>query len=279
MKRLLLTFGIIAEMTTMMFAQGSAAPAGTPEPLPPGPLLKPIPSQTRWTISRKGGQGGSPEPAKAAPSATPESGQAKSGGKDSAAQFDIQIIGEKVGDVSHVVTTYGNGSKKEVWKKGGVQTTMNTGWQQPIVGPAFEDAEDVTWTSASNFTGIKKVSGLDCMVFRDKILPELYRARPDLLRKSVASSKVEQEGIDQVTKVLGKESTAVDPESVKVDAVAVIDLERRLPIALQLGKVVTTYKYEALPTDYTLTLPADVAAAMQTRGQEVQAATRRPAQP
>ena len=275
--KLLLTLSLVA-MASTASAQGPTTPAGSPAPLPPGPLVKPVPSGVRWTITRKAGPGvESKELEKAEQGASPESGKEK--GKEGASRFDIQIIGEKVSDVAHVVTTYGNGNKKEIWKKGGQQTTINTGWKEPIVGPAYDDAEDITWISASNFTGIKKVSDSDCMIFRDRVLPELYRARPDLLRKSVASSEVEQKGMDLIAKVLGTESKAIDPESVKIDAFACIDLESRLPITLQVGKAVTAYKYEALPPNYALNLPADVAAAMEARGQQVKATTRRPVQP
>ena len=273
--KLLLTLSLAA-MSLTASAQGPATPAGSPAPLPPGPLVKPVPSGVRWTITRKAGPGGAlRELEKAEPGAAKD--QEK--GKEGASRFDIQIIGEKVSDVAHVVTTYGNGNKKEVWKKGGQQTTINTGWKEPIVGPAYDDVEDITWISASNFTGIRKVSDSDCMIFRDKVLPELYRARPDLLRKSVASSDKEQQNIDLITKVLGTESKAIDPESVKIDAFACIDLDSRLPITLQVGKAVTAYKYEALPPNYALNLPADVAAAMEARGQQVKATTRRPVQP
>ncbi|GEM_PF-2928288 len=279
-KKLLLIVILTAGLAITLVAQDHPAPASTPVVLPPGPLIKPFPNLVRWTITRKGAESVGQEP-DAAPGSSPGqkgSGETKDDEKRNS-RFDVQIVGEKVGDISHIVTTFSNGNKQEVWKKAGVQTTLSTGWKQPIAGPAGEESEDISWISGSNYMGINKISGRDCMIFRDRILPEGYRSRPDLFQISTPKDAKGQVDEDAVEKVLGVKRSALDPEKLKVIAVAEIDLEARLPIALQLGKVVTTYKYETLAPTYTLTLPTEIQAVLEARNQQLQAATRKPVRP
>lgn len=280
----LLTLTLVAATAVTLFAQGSATPAGTPTPLPPGPLFKPFPSQIRWTITRKGAQAGPQTPAPAVsgpatPGANPAAGQPLE--TQNANQIDLQIVGEKVGDVSHVITIYPNGNKHEVWKKGSLQALLSSGGTEPIISRAAEEfTEEMDWISASNFAGIQKVSGRDCMVFRDKILPQMYRNNPDLLKPATPKSAQALAEEARIQKVLGGEETpTVNPESLRMTAVACIDLESRVPMGLQMGQVVTTYKYEALPSGYALALPPEIASAMQANAQQMQATTLRPVRP
>jgi hypothetical protein len=278
-----LLFSLIAGMAIPMFAQNAPAPSGiTPGALPEGPLVKPFPSQVRWTITRKGiSDAHEPSASQASSEQAPgeQAPGSENGAPKKASPFEIQIIGEKVGDVTHIITTYGSGIKQEVWKKGGQQTTMKTGWKEPLAGSASEEVEDINWISSKNFTGIRKASGRDCMVFRDRLLPGIYRMRPDLLQKSEAGSERDRKEEQRVNKVLGSKSENLDPEKLKMNAVACIDLESRLPMALQVGNNVTTYKYEALPPSYVLELPANVAATIQATSQRVAATVRKPSMP
>lgn len=284
--KLLLTLTLIAGTAVTLFAQGSAAPAGTPIPLPPGPLFKPFPSQIRWMITRKGAQPGPQAPASTASgpatSADSVASQTQGSTKESASQFDTKIIGEKVGDVTHLITFFSNGTKQEVWKNGPQQALLSSGWKQPIVGRASQDAnEELDWISPANFAGIQKFGGRDCLVFRDKVLPQVYRIRPELLRQPEAAQTA-RDRLDEerIKKIFGTQETPViNPENLKMVAVACIDLESRLPMALQMDNVVTTYKYEALPLDYPLVIPAEFASAMQACAQQMQASIRKPALP
>lgn len=272
--KLLLTLSLIVASGTAIFAQETAAPANGPISLPPGPLIKPFPNRVRLTITRKTSTDASQQRGDAATSG------AKGGQKDGAATFDIQIVGEKVGDISHTVTTYANGNKKEVWRKGEQQTTMSTGWKQPIAGTASDEAEDLSWISATNFAGIQKIAGRECMVFREKLLPQVYRIRPDLLTPQEGPKTADDQAEeDRLKKVLGDQDSTVDPANIKLDAAASIDVESRLPMSLQMGHTVTTYKYEPLPADYNLALPPEVTSAIETRGQQIQASTRKPVRP
>jgi len=259
--KLLLTLLIVAETASALFAQNPAKSPNNPGTLPPGPLFKPFPDMVRWTITRKA----------SAPAA----------GTPAGSQFDLQIIGEKSGDVSHVVISYSNGNKKEIWKKGGQQTTMSTGWKQPIAGLApSDDSEDLAWVSAANFAVIQKVAGRDCLIFRETILPQAYRMRPDLLRKSsVPLNDEEKTEYERTNKILGSQDAGPDPESLKMDARAYIDLESRLPIMLQMGKETTVYKYDPLPQTYTINLPPEIITAIAARSQEIQASERKPVRP
>lgn len=277
--KLLLALTLIGGMATTLFAQDASVQTSSPTPLPPGPLVKPFPSQIRWIIMRKdeGGasQTASPAPSQAAsPAASPAASQAAPQKTP-----DIQIVGEKVGDISHTISTYVGGTKMEVWKTRGQEVTVRTGGRVPIVSQSTPDAaEDLGWIGASNFKGIQGVSGIKCMIFRAKIVPA----------NMVGAVRLAQMAREQYNNSLkagtqnplfdswrDKPENLVDPASYEVDAIACIELESRLPITLKVGKLVTTYKYEALPPDYTLSLPNEIASAIQMRAQQMQESTRR----
>jgi hypothetical protein len=157
---------------------------------------------------------------------------------------------------------------------------MSTGWKQPIAGTASDESEDLSWISAANFAGIQKIAGRECMVFRERLLPQIYRIRPDLLRPQEGPKTADDQAEEErLKKVLGDQDSAVDPANIKMDAVASIDVESRLPMSLQMGHTVTTYKYDPLPADYALALPPEVTSAIEARGQQIQASTRKPVRP
>lgn len=273
--KILLTLTLIAGTATALLAQGSATPTGSPTALPPGPLFKPFPSQIRWTITRKGEGAAS----QAASQKAPDAGGTKANEKERAGGVDIQIIGEKVGDISHTVTIYASGLKMEVWKTRSQEITMRPGWRVPMVSQSTPDAgEDLGWISESNYQGVQPYSGTKCMIFRGKIVPANMAGAAKIAQTTREQLKItNQDALPEELKQ--KPEDLIDPSTYEVDAVACIDFETRLPIALQVGKVVTTYKYQALPPDYTLSLPNEIASAMQTREKQVQATSRRPVLP
>lgn len=285
---------LLSSILIVGFAAVAVAQTGSPADgaatLPSGPLIKPVPDGVRWTTTQTG---------QTSAAQAGEDGQDQPGG---GGQFDMKVVGEKKGDVIHIVTTFSNGEWTEVWRKGNLQTTMAKGWKEPVIGGGDAGGggePSIDWISADNFAGIQKVSGRDVMVFRDRVLPQsmagfeaMYgkvSTNQALLRAQARSQEARRMAIsgEEVNRELGEDGlpevevpqNAIEMEKLKVDAVATVDLESRLPTALQVGKQITSFKYSPLPSSYNLALPAEVVAVTKNSEAEAKAATRRVARP
>jgi hypothetical protein len=260
-----LLFKLVTVMGMTALPIAKSAPPQESQQLPAGPLLQPVPDFSRWTIvSRESSSGQMGQEQE-------QNAEAKAGdGNDSKNSAVKSIVGQRTRDIRHIVITYGNGNKMEFWKKGGVQSVKATGWNKAVVTTASEDDlyGNLGWISADNFQGIQKVGGKDCMVFRDNI-------PPPGTRKAVKSAPLIN--LPEGFKVPVEEP--VDPESLKIKAVACVEVERRVPVVLQLGNEVTTYKFEPIDPPVPLNLPVDVQAEMAARNQQARAAVRKPPQP
>lgn len=127
----------------------------------------------------------------------------------------------------------GTGEKDRVdkWCLGDLQITKMPNAQFPVISTAEEpdpfhmnfsrtDFPGFEWISPKNFVEVREVGGVACMIFRDRL--------------------------------------TVSPE-LSLEAEAAINLETRLPVSLQLGEGLTTFRHET-PSFATLTPPADVTA-------------------
>jgi hypothetical protein len=238
-------------------APSPAGPASSPPPaLPPGPLLKPVPDNTRWTVITTGK---APEIAKpeASPDKSPEAGKREE--KDKAKGSTTTMVGEKVGQTAHVIIARANGAREEKWTDGTLVATVSSGASAPsFTTGGIEQMPVPTWVSAENFTEIKKQGDKSFLIFRTRIMPSGVEIVRDM--------EAEAHGQTQST------------EHLKVDAMAVIDADTRLPLAVQEGKATTTYKYEQLPPNAQIIPPA-IQTEIATRAQKVRAATRQPVRP
>lgn len=240
-------------VSCLVIGGGAALHAQTPTPAPsptcpPPPLLKPIPVPCQWTIVRKTAAG---NPAEKKDPAKPE--------------FTSTVVGQKAGDILHLVQSQANGNKMETWRKGVAQVVTNTGWKEPAVtlaAGAEQNFQELSWVSPANFQDIRKVPGHgDCMYFKDKILPA---GIANLSAADIAYAK--QDG--------------TDIEAMRISATAWIEVESRLPVAIQVGDEVVTYKFEPLSTDQPLTLPEAIQTALSNKQQQLQQATsRKPLRP
>jgi hypothetical protein len=254
--KLILTYLFFFAMALVGFA--ATAPSGTPPPLPPGPLLQPIPDFTRWTITQTNG---APAP------------QGQTGGSQNGAPKPLPpstIVGERTGDIRHISITYGNGNRIVLWKVGGTQFVSCTGWKVPVVAPASEENiyGNLRWISAKNFDGFVTAAGTNCMVFHDRILPP-----NSSIARSLAPFEKLAPGVTAIT------YKAPDPETLKIKAVAYIEVERRIPVALELGNEVTTYKVESINPPVPLTIPPQVIAAIDNQNHQLQATARKAVHP
>jgi hypothetical protein len=218
-------------------AAPTAAVPGSPPPLPSGPLLKPVPDNTRWTVTSA---------AKVAPNAKPEEKAATS----------TTIMGEVSGKAAHVLTVKATGGKEEQWTDGKLLATMDPGAKEPIFTTAAIDKIPMpTWVSAENFAEIKSQGKKDYLIFRTQVVP----AGTEIIQN------LENPGQNDI-------------EKLKVDAVATIDADTRLPVAMKEGETITTYRFEPLAPD-TQIIPAAIQAALAERGRKMQDAVRKPVRP
>ncbi|HSJ02537.1 MAG TPA: hypothetical protein VK956_08795 [Verrucomicrobium sp.] len=148
---------------------------------------------------------------------------------------DFQKTITKSGSTYHVKILTGTQSVVEKWCVGELQITSMPNAQRPVLATADSpdpyfinltkgDFEGLGWISAKNFTGVKSMTGVDCLVFKD---------------------------------VLPGESPGVT-----VPVQAVVDLKTRLPVSLQVGDSLTTYQFNPAPTS-ELKPPAHVLASAE----------------
>ena len=235
-------------------APGAVAPAppvtsgsDAKPPLPPGPLLKPVPDDTKWTVVT------SVSSAADADSNATEStaDKAKAGGKAKAAET---IIGEKAGKEVHVTDTRG-AVTEEKWSDGNLQVIMDPGVKEPIYTTGSIDQLPMPhWVSAENFVDIKTQGQRQYLIFRARILPDGVQIPADM---RVSDS---------------------DMEKMKRNVTAVIDGDSRLPIAVQEANATTLYKFEPLPAGVEI-IPMSIKAGLTQRKQALQVSIRKPVIP
>jgi hypothetical protein len=211
----LLIFGLLAAFAVTVRAQDAPAAPEKPVP-PPGPLIQArAPEYSRWTMttfttSGPQAQGGTSDGSQPAPSNTIASATTIT----------------KTGDTIHVTWSDWNSDVWNIWVQGRLQAFVwpdgktigvpapqppSTSSKSKYGNPLFQDftASDFhgfEWISPANFTGIEKVGGKKCLIFRS------------------------------TSSFLGVTSPLV----------AATDLETRLPVQLQDGTMTTVYQFQAI---------------------------------
>jgi len=245
------------------------APSGTPEPLPPGPLLKRAPDSLEWEIRVDTAESSvpaqPPQEGKAPPPPPPKIAVVTKGGK-----------------VVREIITYANGTAVEIWHRGGVAVSRKPGdkiWTvSPASPPGFEspdyinsDFSDLEWISPSTFTGIQSIGGRKVIVFTGTVCD---KGSTDL---SIIKNGVNRQRGEEA--MLGHLATkAFDPNDYKVPAVAYIDMETRLPIKFQYGNMIRSYTYR-VPTQAVSNFPGDAEQAVASTEKYKASLSRGPAAP
>jgi hypothetical protein len=211
----LFIFGLLAGF--VLAAQAQDTPSAPEKPVPPpGPLIQArAPQYSRWTMTTF---------ATAGP-------QAQGGTGDGAQSSAANTIAStttitKTGDIIHIAWADWNKDVWNIWVQGRLQAFV---WPDgktigvpapppPSIGPksklnnqlfqnfTVSDFQGFDWISPASFTGIEKVGGRKCLIF-----------------KSTAS-------------FLG----------VSHPLVAATDLETRLPVQLQDGTLTTVYQFQTI---------------------------------
>lgn len=274
---------LIAGIATCAHAQQPAPGASSSPPvLPAGPLLKPVPDNTRWTLVTTAKV---PETAKpdAEAGKSPESAKPQEKAKGPA----TTMVGEKMGKMAHVVIARANGAREEQWTDGALLATMSPGAKALSFSTgSIQAAPMPAWVSPANFAEIKTQGEKSYLIFRAKILPtgsEVVRAAPapdqggtqestrsDIDPKQLAEARAFAEA-------QAKESEEM-VKKMEVDATAVIDADTRLPVAVQEGNATTAYKFEPLPPNAQIIPPA-IQTEITARAQKIKSATRQSVRP
>jgi hypothetical protein len=262
----------------------SALAAAPPDVLPPGPLLNRAPDFAAWTLLARiaGGQ-----PA-ATGSSAPET--AKDGVKKGAGTREVLVI--KTGKIVYERLVDRSGRRSEIWHDNGVQLLIPSSGAAPLIFPDYgggdiytpnysvSDFAGLDWISPDTFTGIQKVMGRDCMVFRGQVnaLPGDERREMDL--------QASRERLRNEFAARSKGATQPSPDTASsgpkasgmVAAVACIDLDARLPVAVTFGTETVLYQFGTPPTAM-LSLPPALAAAASGFQAKIQRLSKLPAAP
>jgi len=131
-------------------------PAPTPPVLPSGPLLNRAPAFSQWLVTDM-------VPGGAKPGSDADSAGIKG-------TVILRTLITKTGPIVHQETADYRNLKQDFWIKGKVETAMFAGWKSPSIQPLSQDYSKIDfpgfeWIAASNFTGIQKLLGTDCLVF------------------------------------------------------------------------------------------------------------------
>lgn len=212
----LLAFSLQLFLLAPLSAQTPSA-GGTPVECPKGPLVAAaIPDRTTWKIASI-----SHSSADAAALKTAAGAPAVDTGSVST------LFGERAGKIGHFMTTQGaNQIISESWRSGENEMVRLKQAASPTVVPAgtYAMKGDFGWISPSTFKGIKKVNGIDCMIFST--------SRPDVQGGADACIELERRL----------------PVSVKT----VQKFQNDVYITTE-----TSYEFNPIPTGRVLTLPPE----------------------
>lgn len=214
-----------------------AQEAPQPGQCPAGPLVKPMPETIDWVITTKV-LAKSGEADKVAGGAVTNAATVSGAGGAQASgtgttPLDLGVdgssSGRRVGEKWHVISTFGNGLRLESWAKSDAQVLYSSQRDEPeIYGPPNENLYgSIGWVSPQTFQGIRNIDGKDCMFF---------------------AAEIEDPSVDR------------EFHAPKVKATALVELERRLPLAMRIGGTTTTYTFTPVPAGQTIVFPPEVEA-------------------
>jgi len=256
-------FCLALVVTVTLHAQ-QASPSPNLPPLPPGPLLKRAPDYSTWTVTSQGHALEGRQPVKSA-----TSGEGRSKDKEPVTVASTVV---KTGSTILELNADADGKRKEIWHVGGLMVMKQPDTPEPIVWPdsvqadiysvnfANADFAGLDWVSATTYMGMAKYQGRDCIQFRGEVSPLNPKAR-------------EEEAI-AIGQAIAFGQPA--PAETKVEAVAYIDLETRLPLVVTFGNEKRIYQYGTPPVA-DLTLPPELANAAKEREKQLKRLSSGPA--
>jgi hypothetical protein len=255
-------------LVALVFQAGGQTVEPTPRPTPPpGPLIqKRAPGFSSWVISVQ-------LPGAAAPKSSDETSvengeQADKINAEESKKETPKLSVTKTGKVYHVRLVDGQKQIWDVWSDGTVTAAEpRKGENAEFVAPPGDrdsinplyvnfsksDFDGFNWISTTNFQGIRKVMGRQCLVFSDKVVTGTLSSDPHA--KSPSS-----------------------PEFTYDNMVACVDAETRLPVVLTNANGITTYKF-LTPPGAMQTLPQSIIALVEKQRQLSKSLARKPGKP
>ena len=229
-----------------------SAPAASSEkiPVPKGPLLKSAPPFSQWTIvysyaDEKSRHDQTQEPRE---SRSTESSRIK------------KIIAVRNGSLTYEQIFDSAGQKTEKWYSKDQQYTRHHG-ATDFYSAGNKDFNNIDyeyrsqtgfqgfdWISMDNFVGVQKVFARECLVFRD---------RKDQLSILDPNAAVYQNELRAEFKGGGSSADVKEIAEDKVGTIACIDLETRLPVALQIAGQTRRFSFQEPPAT-PITLPLEL---------------------
>ena len=215
------------------------SPAMTPRPEPPpGPLIqKRAPDSAMWTVTTL--TAGSP----AAKRGSVPEGTADRDARGSAQSPGVRATYYKSGKTMRVERINEQKQSWNVWWTQGTSEVLITPQGKVAVlavssnpdapNPyhsdfSASDFQGFEWISASNYTGLEKLKGVDCLVFKEDS---------------------------------GAPANRANAGSHSFSQIAYVDLKSRLPIMLVQGDQASSYEWKAAPPE-SLAIPPEVRAAL-----------------
>jgi hypothetical protein len=255
----------LASAPPLLSQQQPRASATPPQP----PLLKRAPDSSQWVITFK------PQGA-----ASDLGGGAESheGGAPPARPKVMTVT--KNGNTICEKLVNENGATIETWRVPGAAVSAVNG-KNPVISPvpantfhatdySAADFAGFDWISLQNFAGRQDFQGRPCLVFKNKMVT-MEPAEINML-KSIRAAEIaaqidrEEEAAAKAGQKAGPEirtETPIapfNPDDFKVEVVAYIDDQSRMPVALVYGtpKGAMTRTYQFQPSPGSLLLPPEV---------------------
>jgi hypothetical protein len=178
-------------------------------PLSTGPILGRAPEFAHWQIAYTYRSATSPTPMPTPDSSTPKPSLPRTSDPK-------QISVTKTGGIYHRETVYDDGGMMDQWWANGSQVTqrrnypdyllsIGSGRDMFYVNYSLSDFPDLYWITLDAYTGMQKLNGVDCLVFKGEIpkatQETLQGMDPDAAARAMRDTKSAMAWVDFKTRL------------------------------------------------------------------------------
>ena len=257
--------GLIVAFAPLQAQQPAPSTTTPTETIPPGPLMKSAPSSSRWIVEF---QYADENPkSKKPPQLNPETRLMRVKKITTTRTLPVSYE-EKIDEAGNKTERWFSDNQQYIRKSGtpdfytaGNKDIFNTNYEyhSPTGFQGFE------WISKKNFSGIQKVLDRDCLIFRDRQMGEALSDPNEVAFMKEMALVKEMQKEPGATKQEGEPpATSAESPVGNVGITACIDLETRLPTALQIGGETRIFTFLDPPTT-PVTLPPELAKQLEQR--------------
>ncbi len=242
MKKIVIISCITATLCASAWSQ---TPAIAKVPLPKGPLPAKAPNFAKWSVTITEGGGESQKS-----SSSTDSDQTK-GQTNKAQQTVMSVI--KTLPIRFVGIASSKDGNSIIWCLGEYQIQQNKYSETPtLCSKSSEsyidfnnsDFPELGWISEKNYVGAQKIGERTYLFFQDQLVDTSNGVIP-----SLGSSQRVQQNASMTNNSI--------PMPGKIEAMAYLDAETRLPVSMKKGSKTYLYKFDQAPTT-PLTPPANI---------------------